>query len=224
MSLEDINILMPSKFLLHSPTTRYHIPQQLTTTAVSGDLRNTIVTVNSLPSGYTKTCDLTLNDPNPIIVIRNAFILMIIFLYPDKHEATKMILHLWYSAFLCFKDFKKLRYELLPFIERAYAKNKNGKATSQVSQRWTKGSASLRLTLTRRQWKMMLVMLEKGDELDYHMAELSRRGVLDKDKLARNKILLDVPSVHRRSHMKFLATGMLLPFGQPVGKYDMPNP
>jgi len=189
-------------------------------------LRNAVVTVTALPCSYQKVCDITLNDPNVIIVIRNALMLMIIFLYPNKFEAAQTVMQLWYSAAMKEKTWKKLKYELLPFIERAYAKNMKGKATSQVSQRWTKGAASLRLTLTRRQWKQMMEILINGDSIDFNKAMSSRRAVIDnpKAKTSRRKKLLDMPAAHRRSHVRFLSTGMLLPFGQPVGDFDFANP
>jgi hypothetical protein len=169
---------------------------------------------------------MTLNDPNIYIVLRNALMLMTTFLYPNKVEAAKTVMQLWYSAFLESSAWKKLKYELLPFVERAYVKNKKGKATSQVSQRWTKGEASLRLTLTRRQWKLMLEILGDGENIDFNKAVASRKSVVEDPtrKELRSKKLYEMPATYRRAHVRFLKTGMLLPFGQPVGGFDIPNP
>ena len=72
----------------------------------------------------------------------------------------------------------------------------------------------------------MMEILINGDSIDFNKAMSSRRAVIDnpKAKTSRRKKLLDMPAAHRRSHVRFLSTGMLLPFGQPVGDFDFANP
>lgn len=185
------------------------------------------MTVNGMPYLYNKTCDITLNDPNVHIVIRNALILMIAFLYPNKLEAARTITQLWYCAAAVAKTWQKMTGELRPFVERAYRRSGKRKAAAQVSQRWTKNEASLRLTLTRRQWKLMLDLLADADGIDFDAAMRSRRAAVLADprqEARRNRTLCGMPAAYRRAHVRYLNTGLLLPFGQPVSAFDAPNP
>jgi hypothetical protein len=50
----------------------------MVSTLASGDLRNLIRTINSLPSDYTGYCDVLLNDTNPILANRNLIILFVL--------------------------------------------------------------------------------------------------------------------------------------------------
>jgi hypothetical protein len=224
---EDINILVSGK--LTTTNICVNIEKRsanLGKSKVSGDLRHVISTINSLPLGYSKTCDITLNDPNVNIVIRNAFMLMIAFLYPNKPEAAHAIVQLWYSIGLSKIMWQKIKSELLPFVQRAWDRKKKGKATSQISQRWTKEQASMRLTLTRRQWKQMMELLTADDDIDYEEAVISRHKMIaeKKEEMRRNMKIYEMPVDHRRSHARYLNTGMLVPFGYPVGKFNVPNP
>ncbi|KAJ7846287.1 hypothetical protein B0H13DRAFT_2093653 [Mycena leptocephala] len=69
--------------------------------AASGDLRNLIRTINSLPSDYTGYCDVLLNDTNPILANRNLIILFVLLSSgPSLEEAAEFSTHLMYSAAL----------------------------------------------------------------------------------------------------------------------------
>lgn len=72
----------------------------------------------------------------------------------------------------------------------------------------------------------MLEILEKGENIDFNKAMASRKSIMENpaQKVHRNKKLYDIPAAYRRSHVRFLKTGMLVPFGQPVGAFNIPNP
>ena len=44
----------------------------------SGDLRNVVRSVNALPEDYAGHLDIIINDKNPLVVLRNVIILMIL--------------------------------------------------------------------------------------------------------------------------------------------------
>ncbi|EEB93239.1 hypothetical protein MPER_08134, partial [Moniliophthora perniciosa FA553] len=66
----------------------------------SGDLRNLIKTVNSLPEGYSGQLTILLNDRNPLVASRNVLILTFLGIMDSVDEAAEFALHLWYSIFL----------------------------------------------------------------------------------------------------------------------------
>jgi hypothetical protein len=68
--------------------------------AGSGDLRNIVRTVNELPEDYSGEINVLLNDQEPIVVIRNIVLLLILGKVPDKIMAAEYALHAWYSAFI----------------------------------------------------------------------------------------------------------------------------
>ncbi|ESK84859.1 hypothetical protein Moror_14953 [Moniliophthora roreri MCA 2997] len=69
----------------------------------SGDLRNLIKTVNSLPKDYSGQLAILLNDRNPLVTSRNALILTFLGIMDNMDEAAEYVLHLWYSIFLPMK-------------------------------------------------------------------------------------------------------------------------
>jgi hypothetical protein len=68
--------------------------------AASGDLRNVILSVNSLPLDYSGKLNILLNDRIPHIVVRNLVLLIILGQTTDLNKSVDIALHAWYSAFL----------------------------------------------------------------------------------------------------------------------------
>ncbi|EIN05899.1 hypothetical protein PUNSTDRAFT_145782 [Punctularia strigosozonata HHB-11173 SS5] len=68
--------------------------------ANSGDLRNVIKTVNSLPLDFQGKTTIVLNDRDPWITVRNAVILRTLRASGDKRLLADIAYHLWYSAFI----------------------------------------------------------------------------------------------------------------------------
>ncbi|KAF9543454.1 hypothetical protein CPC08DRAFT_824152 [Agrocybe pediades] len=66
----------------------------------SGDLRNVVRTVNELPQDFSGQLTIILNDIEPIIVLRNALLLMILGTEESVAYATDTALHLWASTFV----------------------------------------------------------------------------------------------------------------------------
>ncbi|EIN11290.1 hypothetical protein PUNSTDRAFT_141704 [Punctularia strigosozonata HHB-11173 SS5] len=66
----------------------------------SGDLRHFIRTVNALPSDYSGTCTVLLNDQDPVITSRNLMALIFLggHLAGDLERDIELVFHLLYSA------------------------------------------------------------------------------------------------------------------------------
>lgn len=56
--------------------------------------------MNELPSDYSGHLTILLSDPEPMVVMRNLVLLMILGNIGDSAQAAELALHLWYSAFL----------------------------------------------------------------------------------------------------------------------------
>ncbi|RXW23557.1 hypothetical protein EST38_g2280 [Candolleomyces aberdarensis] len=65
----------------------------------SGDLRNVVKTINSLPSEFSGRLTILLNDAPPI-ASQNLLLLTTLATVPDEVLAADIALHYWYSAFL----------------------------------------------------------------------------------------------------------------------------
>jgi hypothetical protein len=57
-------------------------------------------TINELPSDYSGHLTILLNDREPLIVIRNILLLIILGTIEDSAQAAEVALHFWYSAFV----------------------------------------------------------------------------------------------------------------------------
>lgn len=72
-------------------------------TEASGDIRNVVRTVNGLPSDYAGEINILLNDREPVIVLRNIVLLILLGTISgssDNKQAAELALHYWYSAFV----------------------------------------------------------------------------------------------------------------------------
>jgi hypothetical protein len=58
-----------------------------------------------------------LNDRDPIIVIRNIVLLLLLCSRTDKTQAAELALHFWYSAFVPIQYYMCMQQILLPFLE-----------------------------------------------------------------------------------------------------------
>lgn len=66
----------------------------------SGDLRNVVLTLNSIPSEYPGKLSVIINDRNPRVAARNLLTLLVLMGISDEMLAADVALHLWYSAFI----------------------------------------------------------------------------------------------------------------------------
>lgn len=83
----------------------------------SGDLRNIVRTINELPSNFSGKISILLNDREPIIVVRNIILLVILGTISEKEIATDLALHFWYSAMVPAEYDVQLQQVLLRFVE-----------------------------------------------------------------------------------------------------------
>ena len=83
--------------------------------AASGDLRCTMKTILSVPSGHKKRCAIVIIDGDPLVALRNTILLLLALMFPNG-EASELIFHLWYSASLPAHIIRFISEKLTPRI------------------------------------------------------------------------------------------------------------
>jgi hypothetical protein len=120
--------------------------------AASGDLRNVVKTVSSMPKDYTSKLSFVMNDIDFDISARNAVLLMMA-LYLDIKQAIPSMDHLWYSARLPKSMLKLVQDTLLPLIEDVCTKVAGKADNIPLGKTSTNTSVqSVCIVLTKSQW------------------------------------------------------------------------
>jgi len=84
------------------------------TSVASGDPRNVMTTVSTLPADYKCTCTIVINDCESYVTLRN-IIMLVMATQLDINEAAEATLHIWYSAALSkstFNAIKKIGHQI----------------------------------------------------------------------------------------------------------------
>ncbi|CAK4027567.1 Hypothetical predicted protein [Lecanosticta acicola] len=194
--------------------------------AASGDWRNIVKTIASLPVGYDKQLSVFVNDLDFDVVARNIIFVLIALTFDKTTDAVECMLHVWYSATIRQSDFDILINQVRPLIETVVDKIA-GKASNQVlGKTWTFGANSCRVELPKCLWDQLLAYFEVPKGLTAEGAYKIRKDVT----LARERVdyrdrhmLLQIPA-HRVGMSKFREDGILLPLGNSREKFTVPNP
>jgi hypothetical protein len=192
----------------------------------SGDLRNVIKTIASIPEGYCKPITMTINDRDFDIVARNVIILLATLVAQDINLAVDCMIHIWYSVLVPKSVTDFLKTSIYPLIETICKKIENKKPESVLGKTWTFGSRSLRLVLPKEKWTSLLSYFEVPDGLSPGKARDVRAAIAmaeeRRDYRERNMILQ--PPAHRICVIRYREDGILLPFGNCRDQFDIPNP
>jgi hypothetical protein len=200
--------LCDSAHFTSSSNRNYHL--------ASGDIRNLVRTVNSLPDDYSGQCDVLLNDFNAIVMNRNAVVLhALLSAGPTLEEAAELAAHLMYSA-------------ALPRTSAAYFCRC---INSIYGQDVWPGSAHFE---TRGRGK--IYMLQQVENLQLPLKMFLSNYTLTDALERRHAIMLHPSRVdyrdrqlgllepgHRMASMHFRKCGILLPFSHDTSHFTEPN-
>ncbi|RLL98932.1 hypothetical protein CFD26_107683 [Aspergillus turcosus] len=194
--------------------------------AASGDLRNVVKTIAQLPSRYSHSLELTINDRDFEIVARNVILLLIALVVEEVDEAADCIIHLWYSAFVRESDVDLLRHRIRPLIESVCEKIKDKTPESLLAKTWTFGRHSLRVVLERSSWDRLLSFVDLPPGLTADRAREIRAAITlaESRKDYRDRYMYCQSPSHRIAFNKFQEDGLLLPFGSSRHEFREPNP
>ncbi|KAI2467246.1 hypothetical protein F4781DRAFT_444529 [Annulohypoxylon bovei var. microspora] len=194
--------------------------------AASGDIRNCVMTLASVPNECQSPMKVYLNDRDADVVGRNAIILLLALTEDDAAIAADNIIHLWYSAFISQSLYETLNGKIRELVQ-GVCKKIEGKASNAVlGKTWTFGSRSVRLVLAKKQWLELLASLEIPPGLTVEKAQDIRRSVtLAPERVDyRHRRYFAQPPGDRAGAEKFRGHGVLLPFGAPRDSFTIPNP
>ncbi|ROT36821.1 hypothetical protein SODALDRAFT_298432 [Sodiomyces alkalinus F11] len=194
--------------------------------AASGDLRNLVKTIAQLPASYSGTLDVTLNDLELDIVVRNAIMLLVAFIVDNTDDAVDCIIHVWYSARIRTSHLEILQQRIRPLVQEVCDKTREKDPRSVWERTWTFGQNSLRLVLAQSAWNRFLSYLDVPPGLDAEKANRIRRAVTlaeSRQDYRDRHFLFHSPS-HRMAKYRFWEDGLLLPFGSRRDEFAVPNP
>ncbi|KAL7628839.1 hypothetical protein AAE478_000354 [Parahypoxylon ruwenzoriense] len=194
--------------------------------AASGDIRNVIKTIVSIPDEFKKPIKIHMNDRDADIVGRNAIMLLLALTEDSADVAVDNILHLWYSSFISQSLQDTLKGKIRELVQSVCTKIESKAPDAVLGKTWTFGSRSLRLVLAKKQWLELLASLEPPPGLTVDKAREIRRSVTIAPQRVdyRERRYFVQPPSHRTSAQKFREDGVLLPFGGPRDIYTIPNP
>ncbi|KAJ6580854.1 hypothetical protein B0H19DRAFT_1369334 [Mycena capillaripes] len=187
----------------------------------SGDLRNLIRSINSLPSDYAGYCDVLLNDTNPVLVNRNLVILFVLLSSgPSLEEAAEFATHLMYSAALPEAGANYVQR----CIEFIYASG--GEFEVDLSfQRCldTRGEGKVYSVQPSAGIKRLLEMFHSNYTLSAALRNM-KDITLASDRLDfREKYYAGLKPSHRMAFHRFRETGILAPFSLNTSNFTHPN-
>lgn len=220
---KDLRLLFAGK-PMHARITS--CPELILLPTASGDLRHVVRTIADLPSGYTQSLEITINDRDFDIVARNVILLLIALVVEDHDKAVECIIHVWYSTLVRESDIEILQNQIQPLVQDVCEKITHKSPETLLGKTWSFGSRSLRVVLTQSTWNGLLSFFNKPANLTGERAQAIRatNTLAPSRRDYRDRYLSCVPSSQRIPFNKFRQDGLLLPFGFPRHEFTEPNP
>ena len=191
----------------------------------SGDPRNVVKTIASLPHSYCRKPVIVVSDLDFDIVARNVIMLLLTLNITDEREAVETVLHVWYSAFIRPADYQRVQ-DLRSLIEDVCNKIAGRDSGSLQAKTFTFGLSSVRVVLTKEHWTSLLTFLCVPKGLTTSQARSVRLAVTvapHRVDYRHRGLALQKPE-HRICMEKFREDGVLLPFSQSRDDFTIPNP
>lgn len=168
----------------------------------SGDFRNVVKTLASLPQTYNGDLLFAINDLDMDIGARNVIMLLLALMVQDPEQAVQTIVHIWYSAAIRPVDAKLLQ-----------------------AKTWKVGKSSLRLVLKKEAWTTLLSHLRLPAGLSLQQAHDKRVAVTKAEQQQEiHRDLCVLHPEHRLCREKYREDGIMLPFGHSREEFMVPNP
>ncbi|CAG8662472.1 1334_t:CDS:1 [Dentiscutata erythropus] len=170
--------------------------------AASGDLNDTIISMNGLPLDFDQPVNICINDYEERIVARN-FIIIYLLAQLGKN-AIDMVIQIWYSSALTDKQSIKCLQIFCTLVQNSLMKEEN---TFEF------GKIKIRTHFSLKTWKCLLEMIANG--VDLQTGVVMRNAImLDPDrKDYRHRYLQRLTPSERICFDNFRHHGILLPYG-----------
>ncbi|KAF2444501.1 MYND finger family protein [Karstenula rhodostoma CBS 690.94] len=193
--------------------------------AASGDIRNLVKTVTTIPDAYDGTWKAVINDRDFDVVGRNIILLMTALSYTAE-VATPIMIHLWYSALIPSCMLHCLQVDILPLIEDVCGKVKDKSPDNILAKTFKLTGGDLRVALRKAEWSRLADLFNvRGGLTSEKATAIRQRNTMAPEREDYvDRALLDFSPVQRELVMHFRRTGVLIPFGSSQDKFDTPNP
>ncbi|KAK0861635.1 hypothetical protein LTR87_016882 [Friedmanniomyces endolithicus] len=194
--------------------------------AASGDMRNVLETIRSVPQTYGKTVSVHINDKDFDIVARNLIITLAAFVAPDHAQAVDCMLHIWYSAMITPAHADFLQTKLRPLISDVVLKIERKAPDAVLGKTWIFSAETCRAELTKSQWDSLLPYFEVPAALTTERAQQIRTAITLTPECHdhRDRHLCAQKPAHRACLWEFREDGILLPFSSSREPFVVPNP
>ncbi|KAL2671319.1 hypothetical protein Neosp_013901 [[Neocosmospora] mangrovei] len=141
----------------------------------SGDLRDVIKTVTSLPRSFRNDLTITINDNDLDIVARNIILLLTALLSAKPEEAAIRMIHIWYSAFIRQSDLEFLHGVVRPNIQRVCSSLEGDDSKRLHTATFSTGAYStVHIALPKKSWFALLKYFEVPEGLTLDQARQVR--------------------------------------------------
>ncbi|KAJ6617047.1 hypothetical protein B0H10DRAFT_1798265 [Mycena sp. CBHHK59/15] len=189
--------------------------------AASGDLRNLIQTVNSLPTDYTGYCDILLNDVDPVVANRNLVILFVLLTSgPSLEEAAECSTHLMYSAALPREGAEYVK-RCVEFIYDCPAESEGDLSFQRCLD--TRGEGKVYSVQTSIGIKRPLEMFHSSYGLSAAFGSMKDTTLHPTRLDSREKYFAGLKPSHRMAFERFRESGILAPFSLNTVNFTDPN-
>ncbi|RSL78378.1 hypothetical protein CEP51_008256 [Fusarium floridanum] len=143
----------------------------------SGDLRNVIKTVTSLPESFRKRIAITINDNDFEVVARNIILLLTAMFSVEPEDGANRMIHIWYSAFIERSHLQFLHSVVRPKIQKVCSKLENKALYHLHSETFDDGFYSqVSIVLPKKSWVALLGYLEVPEGLSFYQARQVRKA------------------------------------------------
>ncbi|KAL4995479.1 hypothetical protein BDV10DRAFT_196650 [Aspergillus recurvatus] len=151
---------------------------------------------------------------------------MIVAFHLPPEQASIVMLHLCYSAFLRKDLLESVQSVLIPFIQNLLTSGQEGPMGLLLRGTWTHNKATLTAALPRAVWERILSIFASPSRMSFDEAATLRRSVtMAKQRQdQREGSLFRLPPPWRLAQQRFREDGVLLPFGASRDGYNIPNP
>ena len=177
-------------------------------------------TANSLPSDYSGTLNIVINDGNAYVASRSAMLLLTLATLPDEDIAVDAALHFWYSVFLPIEYQNQMAACTLPFIQHFLQPNQ--------SSPYPLGEKSTLSLGDQFEWLVFFFMhysspSETGISMDGAQREYDRVRQAHSRRDYRDRIYARLKPSHRVASASYRQYGIVLPFGAANAHFNSPN-
>ncbi|XP_038053985.1 uncharacterized protein LOC119726400 [Patiria miniata] len=173
-----------------------------------GDLRNTVMTVASLPTEYQGKLHVTLNDLDPFVIARNVLFLFMLVRFAETEDIASSMTTIWYSLHISRREYDLIQTSLDELIQMS----------ARQLHDVTKGLVSVldkELGYLRQVWKGWQSLECRRDNRDAINLAQQRQNMFENSdqaiKDSRSKYLECLNANDRKQMEKWFEHGLFLP-------------